>query len=99
MPEDFAKLAMGENGIMTTDAFPDRKYDGQVEEMSPVEQFKMEGHRRSCISCGTFSWASLLCSALPSLSPSGGGRSSDQKLGPCTLATKPGARVELESLI
>ena len=33
--DDFAKLAMGQNGLVTTDAFPDRKYDGQVEEMSP----------------------------------------------------------------
>jgi HlyD family secretion protein len=33
--DDFAKLAMEGKGIVTTDAFPDRKYDGFVEEMSP----------------------------------------------------------------
>jgi HlyD family secretion protein len=32
---DFAKLHMGHKGIVTTDAFPDRKYDGVIEEMSP----------------------------------------------------------------
>ncbi len=33
--DDFAKLTMGQKGIVTTDAFPDRKYEGIVEEMSP----------------------------------------------------------------
>jgi HlyD family secretion protein len=33
--DDFAKLTMRQKGIVTTDAFPDRKYDGVVEEMSP----------------------------------------------------------------
>jgi HlyD family secretion protein len=32
---DFAKLHMGQKGIVTTDAFPDRKYDGELAEMSP----------------------------------------------------------------
>jgi len=32
---DFAKLHMGQKGIVTTDAFPDRKYEGQLAEMSP----------------------------------------------------------------
>lgn len=32
---DFAKLQMGQKGIVTTDAFPDRKYDGVIAEMSP----------------------------------------------------------------
>ena len=32
---DFAKLRMGHKGIVTTDAYPDRKYDGEIEEMSP----------------------------------------------------------------
>ena len=32
---DFAKLHMKQNGIITTDAFPDRKYDGFIREVSP----------------------------------------------------------------
>ena len=32
---DFAKLQMGQKGVVTTDAFPDRKYDGVIAEMSP----------------------------------------------------------------
>jgi HlyD family secretion protein len=32
---DFAKLHMRQRGIITTDAFPDRKYNGEIEEMSP----------------------------------------------------------------
>ena len=32
---DFARLHMGQKGIITTDAFPDRKYDGFIREMSP----------------------------------------------------------------
>ena len=32
---DFAKLHMGETGVVTTDAYPDRKYDGEIAEMSP----------------------------------------------------------------
>jgi HlyD family secretion protein len=33
--DDFAKLSMGQKAIVTTDAFPDRKYEGQIAEMSP----------------------------------------------------------------
>ena len=32
---DFAKLHMDQKGIVTTDAFPDRQYDGVIAEMSP----------------------------------------------------------------
>lgn len=32
---DFARLRMGQKGIVTTDAYPDRKYDGLIVEMSP----------------------------------------------------------------
>jgi HlyD family secretion protein len=32
---DFAKLHMNQKGIVTTDAFPDRKYDGVIAEISP----------------------------------------------------------------
>lgn len=32
---DFAKLHMGQKCILNTDAFPDRKYDGVIAEMSP----------------------------------------------------------------
>jgi HlyD family secretion protein len=32
---DFAKLHMGQKGVVTTDAFPDRKYDGFIREISP----------------------------------------------------------------
>jgi HlyD family secretion protein len=32
---DFAKLHMGQKGIITTDAFPDRKYQGEITEFSP----------------------------------------------------------------
>ena len=32
---DFAKLHMAQKGIVTTDAFPDRKYDGFIREFSP----------------------------------------------------------------
>lgn len=33
--DDFAKLSMRQKAIVTTDAFPDRKYDGVIAEMSP----------------------------------------------------------------
>jgi len=33
--DDFSKLYMGQKAIVTTDAFPDRKYEGQIAEMSP----------------------------------------------------------------
>jgi multidrug efflux pump subunit AcrA (membrane-fusion protein) len=32
---DFAKLGPRQKGIITTDAFPDRKYDGAIDEVSP----------------------------------------------------------------
>jgi len=32
---DFAKLSPTQKGIVTTDAFPDRKYDGIIDEVSP----------------------------------------------------------------
>lgn len=32
---DFAKLRSGQHGVVTTDAFPDRKYDGFIKEISP----------------------------------------------------------------
>jgi HlyD family secretion protein len=32
---DFAKLHMGQKGVVTTDAYPDRKYDGVIAEISP----------------------------------------------------------------
>lgn len=32
---DFAKLHSGQRGIVTTDAFPDKKYDGFIKEISP----------------------------------------------------------------
>jgi HlyD family secretion protein len=32
---DFAKLHARQNGIIATDAFPDRKYDGYIKEISP----------------------------------------------------------------
>src|SRR6516225_9684259 len=32
---DFAKLHGAQHGIVTTDAFPDRKYDGFIKEISP----------------------------------------------------------------
>jgi len=32
---DFARLHMGQKGIVTTDAYPDRKYDGVIQEISP----------------------------------------------------------------
>ena len=32
---DFAKLGPKQKGIVTTDAFPDRKYDGMIDEVSP----------------------------------------------------------------
>jgi|SRR5450432_454800 HlyD family secretion protein len=32
---DFAKLHFGQHGTLNTDAFPDRKYDGFIKEMSP----------------------------------------------------------------
>lgn len=32
---DFAKLRSGQRGIVTTDAFPDRKYEGFIKEISP----------------------------------------------------------------
>ena len=33
---DFSKLHMGSKAIVTTDAFPDRKYEGHLAEISPV---------------------------------------------------------------
>src|SRR5262249_20139297 len=33
--DDFAKLFMGQNAVVTTDAFPDRKYEGSIAELSP----------------------------------------------------------------
>ena len=33
--DDFSKLSPHQKGIVTTDAFPDRKYDGQIAEISP----------------------------------------------------------------
>lgn len=33
--DDFAKLSAKEKGIVSVDAFPDRKYQGQIAEMSP----------------------------------------------------------------
>jgi HlyD family secretion protein len=33
--DDFAKLSMRQKVIVTTDAFPDRKYEGEIAEMSP----------------------------------------------------------------
>src|SRR5262249_8938738 len=32
---DFAKLGSRQRGVVTTDAFPDRKYEGFIEEISP----------------------------------------------------------------
>lgn len=32
---DFAKLRMGTRGTITTDAYPDKKYDGVIDEISP----------------------------------------------------------------
>jgi HlyD family secretion protein len=32
---DFAKLGQNQKGIVTTDAFPDRKYNGVIDEVSP----------------------------------------------------------------
>jgi HlyD family secretion protein len=32
---DFAKLGPRQKGVVTTDAFPDRKYDGYIDEVSP----------------------------------------------------------------
>src|SRR5712692_3046228 len=32
---DFAKLGSRQRGVVTTDAFPDRKYEGYIEEISP----------------------------------------------------------------
>jgi HlyD family secretion protein len=32
---DFAKLHMGQKGWVTTDAYPDRKYEGRLQEISP----------------------------------------------------------------
>jgi HlyD family secretion protein len=32
---DFGKLRSGQRGIVTTDAFPDRKYEGFIKEISP----------------------------------------------------------------
>jgi HlyD family secretion protein len=32
---DFAKLGPRQKGVVTTDAFPDRKYDGAIDEVSP----------------------------------------------------------------
>src|SRR4029079_4134545 len=32
---DFARLRSSQRGIVTTDAFPDRKYDGFINEISP----------------------------------------------------------------
>jgi len=33
--DDFAKLAPKQKGIVTVDAYPDRKYDGEIHEISP----------------------------------------------------------------
>jgi HlyD family secretion protein len=33
--DDFARLSSKEKGIVTTDAFPDRKYNGEISEISP----------------------------------------------------------------
>lgn len=33
--DDFSKLDPDQKGIVTTDAYPDRKYNGQIEEISP----------------------------------------------------------------
>src|SRR6202030_1496848 len=33
--DDFARLSPRQKGVVTTDAFPDRKYDGVIAEMSP----------------------------------------------------------------
>jgi HlyD family secretion protein len=33
--DDFARLSPKQKGIVTVDAFPDRKYDGEIAEMSP----------------------------------------------------------------
>jgi HlyD family secretion protein len=33
--DDFSKLSHEQKGVVTTDAFPDRKYDGQIAEISP----------------------------------------------------------------
>ena len=33
--DDFAKLGPKQKGIVTTDAYPDRKYDGVISEISP----------------------------------------------------------------
>src|SRR5439155_26636263 len=33
--DDFSKLSPHQKGVITTDAFPDRKYDGQIAELSP----------------------------------------------------------------
>jgi HlyD family secretion protein len=33
---DFSKIHMGSKTVVTTDAFPDRKYDGQLVEISPI---------------------------------------------------------------
>lgn len=33
--DDFSKLSAHQKGVVTTDAFPDRKYDGQIAEISP----------------------------------------------------------------
>src|SRR5581483_1356376 len=33
--DDFSKLGAHQKGVMTTDAFPDRKYEGQIAEISP----------------------------------------------------------------
>ena len=41
---DFAKLGPRQKGIVTTDAYPDRKYDGVIEEISP-EANRAKGHR------------------------------------------------------
>ncbi|MFI5173369.1 MAG: efflux RND transporter periplasmic adaptor subunit [Terriglobia bacterium] len=38
--DDFAKLSPKQRGIVTTDAYPDRKYDGVIDEISP------EGNRQ-----------------------------------------------------
>jgi HlyD family secretion protein len=33
--DDFARLGPKQKGILTTDAFPDRKYNGEISEISP----------------------------------------------------------------
>ncbi len=43
---DFAKLGPRQKGIVTTDAFPDRRYEGAIDEVSP-EANRQKGDRAS----------------------------------------------------